>query len=226
MSVFRTAPPEAPPAPRALSADLASHGLAHGRFLRLFGAIWASIGLGLGAVFAVVALASGLAASAWLAASAPWFFAVAGSLLWLVGRAQRARALHAYRDGVEAQGRVVDVYLDRRVRMNGQHPWRVVYEFMVGGQPRRGKATYWDDEPPHVAKGARVVVLHPPGRPGQSVLWTRFEDDAPNARPVEPTRTGVRIATDAGADLRPAEVADAEGAVEIDAAERGASTRM
>ncbi len=177
---FRALPTNAPPAPRELSADIQADSAVFGRFLRLFGGIWASVS-GVIAVFSIlVTLASGAPGLA-LGSTMGGLFTVAGLLVWSIGRIQRTLAERVFRDGVEVSGEVVDVFHDHLVRMNGRSPYRVVYAFMAEGKQRKGTATFWDLEPPRVTMGERVTVLHAPGHPSRSVLWTRLErgGDAP-----------------------------------------------
>lgn len=145
----------------------------HGRFLRLFGGIWAGVGSGLAICFLLLSL--GVQPSMAIGALLGGAFALSGSLLWLLGRRQREAAESVFRDGVEASGVVVDVFRDLRVRMNGRHPWRVVYELDgPDGRPSRGTATFWDDARPHASVGQRVTALYHPHKPSRTVLWTRL----------------------------------------------------
>ena len=115
-------------------------------------------------------------------------FGVVGALLWTVGWWQRSVAVRAFREGKEFRGEVVDVFLDRRVRVNRMHPWRVVFRFEVDGEVREDRATYWDIMPPMIEPGAPVVVLHTPSR---SVLWTRLERR--HEQPMQRLRVAPRV---------------------------------
>lgn len=168
--LFRSAPRVAPDPPRGLTADMRADASVHGRFLRLFGAIWALVGL---LPMLAFAAAAALSAAPWWVVAPGAVFAVAGALLWGLGRWRRARALRLFREGHEASGEVVEVFLDRRVRMNRQHPWRVVYAFTSAEGAARGTATCWGERP-RVEVGDRVTVLHAPDDPSRSVLWTRL----------------------------------------------------
>lgn len=175
-SRYRVAPTVTEPAPRTVSESARRDLASHGRFLRLFGAIWGGVGFGLAVLFAL--LGATIVAGMTLGAGIGAVFGVAGAVLWTIGWWQRAIATRAYRDGIEVRGEVVDVFLDHRVRVNRQHPWRVVFRFQVDGKTKEDTATYWDLLPPRIDKGDPVVVLHTPAR---SVLWTQFErgDGAP-----------------------------------------------
>lgn len=203
--VFRVAPQLAPSPPRALSPDIVADASAHGRFLRLFGAIWALVGLPLlilSGVAAAVGAASGGFGMPWWTTAPGGLFAFAGALLWGLGKRQQARALRVFRDGHEASGEVVEVFLDRRVRMNRRHPWRVVYAFTTPSGAARGSATSWGERP-RLAEGDRVTVLYAPGDPAESVLWTRFEPSSSQARFAE-ARDGAEAIGDEEAEARDA----------------------
>lgn len=145
----------------------------HGRFLRLFGAIWAGVAGGVALLNLLLSVVGTPAMS--LGALLGGAFALCGSLLWLVGRWQQAAAESLFRDGVEVSGVVKEVFRDVRVRMNGRNPWRVVYEIEgPDGRPSRGTATFWDDEAPHATAGQRVIALCDRQKPSRSVLWTRL----------------------------------------------------
>jgi len=170
---FREPAGEAPPAPRQVSPDMRRDAAEHGRFLRLFGGIWAGVGGVLAILFLLLAVLAMRELS--FGALIGGAFALCGSLLWLLGHRQRAAAESLFRDGVEASGVVREVFRDSRVRMNGRHPWRVVYEIEgPDGRPSKGTATFWDDEAPHATAGQRVIALHDPQNPSRSVLWTRL----------------------------------------------------
>src|SRR6185369_13270948 len=58
--VFRTAPNTAPGPPREVTPDIVEDSAVHGRFLRLFGNIWAGVGLFLTLLFGLAVLLFGL----------------------------------------------------------------------------------------------------------------------------------------------------------------------
>ena len=175
VDVFRTAPPEAPVAPREITPDIEADAAVFGRFLRLFGAIWTFVGGGVAIAGLVVVLSLGPRGPLFIAPILGGAFFVAGATCWAIGAGQRQRALAIYRDGVETRGEVVEIFLDRTVRINNRHPYRVVYTIAVEGRTTRGVATFWDDSPPRVSPGDAVAALYAKGSPSHSVLWTRIE---------------------------------------------------
>jgi len=179
---FRSIPDTAPLAPRELTPDIRSDSSVHGRFLRVFGGIWTTVGLALALFFSFLALALELRTYS-MGAGLVSGFGFVGGMLWLIGYWQRASALRTYRDGIEARGTVTRIYQDRRARLNGQSPWRVSYEYEADGRSMQGEATFWDVAQPHASIGDRIAVLHAPKRPERSVLWTRL-DHSKNNDPV------------------------------------------
>jgi hypothetical protein len=222
---FRTLPATAPPAPRVLSADMRADAAVFGRFLRLFGGIWAFIGWSLAFLFSLLAIE--LPHLGWGSVLAG-AFGVAGLLLWMIGRAQRALAERVFRDGAEVSGEVVRVFRDHAVRMNGKNPFRVVYTFMAEGKPRSGTATFWDDEPPRVEVGERVTILHAPSSPSRSVLWTRIERGSAPAVTTPLLRVdapGPRVLESGSAESASAESEALDEVAELEARRRSAIAR-
>lgn len=180
--IFRARSGEAPPAPRPLDKEIERDCARHGRTARLFGLIWACIGLGIAAIAGALGSAGGFV----------WgVIGLAGALLWLVGWSHQRRARRVYVDGVEARGHVVGVAQDRRIRVNGKHPWRVEYEFSTDTEGTiKDKLLFWGERP-LAEPGQRVIVLYDRERPSRSVLWSRL--DVPDAG------SRVRIAAEAPA---------------------------
>ncbi len=140
-----------------------------GRFLRLFGAIWAGVGSGLAIVFGIVA--SSIGSAFFMHAAFGGAFAIVGSLLYGIGRLQRAGALDVFRNGTEAAGEVISLGVDRRIRVNNRSPFRVGYSYRdPSGRRIESSVTSWDA--PQVLVGERVIVLVDPKRPTRSVMWT------------------------------------------------------
>jgi uncharacterized protein DUF3592 len=204
---FRQPSGEVPPAPRVLGADGERDSALHGRLLRLFGGIWAAIGVGVGALMGVVALATGVLGLFF--GTAVWgAIGSVGGILWLLGKRQQRIARTLYRDGVEAHGEVTEVRQLVAVSVNGRHPWQVVYDYVgEDGRTRRGTAIF-RDERPRAEVGQRIVVLHDPAHPSRCVLWSRLDA-------AEPAATNARVAADP--PRRIAETID-EGVGAIDAA--------
>lgn len=176
---FRRPSQEVPPAPRDLTAEMRRDAAVSGKFLRMFGGIWAGVAGLVALVFAVLSVGDAKLALAVVLCAV---FGSAGLLLWLLGSWMRGRAADVFKNGVEARGEIVDVFRDYMVRMNGQHPWRVKYTFISStGEPTNGTATFWQEDRPRGEKGQRVVLLHHPDSPARSVLWTRLDgtDEAP-----------------------------------------------
>ena len=143
-----------------------------GKFLRLFGGLWAVIGAVVGPLLVA---ASGSA----MPLTVCGFFVIAGALLYALGVRQRRAKLELFRTGAEYEGRVESVHHDRMVRMNGRHPYRVRYRFLVNGVEREGTDTFWTDEPPAVKAGERVAVL---SGAGGTILFTRVNVEPAKAR--------------------------------------------
>jgi hypothetical protein len=168
--MFREKPKRLPDPPRALTSDIEQDTQSLGRMFRIFGLVWGSIGVAGLFVLAVLAAVQPAVSSALVF---PALSAMAGGALLFVAWWKRARARRIFRDGIEAEGEVVSVGYDYRVRVNGKNPWRVIYRFQVGGRSYEGSYSCWTDAPPTVKPGDPVVILHDEGSPSANVLWTR-----------------------------------------------------
>ena len=143
-----------------------------GRFMRLFGAIFGGVGLGV-ALFLGVLFSFAQPAAALPAAGFGSIFALCGALAWYVGARARQQALVLFRSGAETNATVTSVALDRMVRVNRRHPYRVDYTFEVEGRPRAGFVRLWVDEEPQVSVGENVSVVYDERHPSRNLLLSR-----------------------------------------------------
>lgn len=205
--MFRVPQGEAPPAPRQLTPDARRDAAVQGRFLRLFGGIWAMVGGGLCLFFTIIQLAS---SGPLIGTAMGGVFGLFGALLYFLGRAKERVALHVFRDGVETTGTVTKVFQDFRMRVNKQNPWRVLYEFTgPDGRPTTGTATFWGERP-NATQNDRVVLLYDPNVPSRSVLWTRLDDERELQVRAEPVRVATPAREDAVLDQAEIEAGEAE----------------
>lgn len=185
--MFRAPLGETPPAPRQLTPDARRDAALHGRFLRIFGGIWALVGGFICLFFTLIKLAI---SGPLIGSAIGGVFGLVGALLYYLGRVKEREALHVFCEGAEATGTVTKVFQDFRVRVNKQHPWRVVYEFSgPDGRPVMGTASFWGTRP-NASPNDRVVLLYDPQAPSRSVLWTRLD----NERELQLRAGNVRLA--------------------------------
>jgi Protein of unknown function (DUF3592) len=182
MPGFRQPSGEVPAAPRTITPDIERDCSARGRVFRIFAMVYGILsgpllaGAGLGMLVHLPALALALLPMG-------LFFGLGGAIAGWLGWRAKQHALLAYRDGVECRATVVDVLLDRKVRVNGKSPWRVRYEFETpNGRGAKGTATFWAQ--PVAEVGQEVIALYDPERPSHNVLWTRLDalPEAPKLR--------------------------------------------
>lgn len=91
----------------------------------------------------------------------------AGLALAAIHRRRRRSALALLRNGIPVEAAFVECRPDRRVRVNGRHPWRIVAEAVhpLTGEMRRFESDHvWDDLTPALA-GRTVRVLCDPADP-------------------------------------------------------------
>lgn len=192
-SAFRSQPLRAPEPPREVHSASAQNTASAGRLRRLFGVIWGSVGLGLALVFSAVGTLAGNTALLSIGTALAGAFALAGAIVWAFGAGARRGAHELLRNGIEAEGEVVGVRVEPRMRMNGRSPWRVEYVFPdARGEPVRAHMLSWDPAPPTLKAGDSVVVLHDPKRAARSILWTPLREE-PEAVRVAAAAEGVRV---------------------------------
>ncbi|MFO0617887.1 MAG: hypothetical protein U0414_35175 [Polyangiaceae bacterium] len=191
---FRDGPPAPNDSRRELTPDMRLDADHAGRFLRLFGSIWMAVGALVAVTFGIVAMIA-MQGNAWarlgaflLAAS---FFLV-GFGTHAIGGWMRRRVLDVFERGTEVRATITAVVLDRRVRMNQRHPWRVHYQYEAEGRVRSGVATFWTDQRPEAEVGDEVSALYVPGSASRSVLWSRLSV-ATKGSPAATTERRVRV---------------------------------
>ncbi len=154
--------PAPPDAPRALPRHFAFR-------LKWSQNIGVIIGLGMLLICGVM-FAAMLKAHTWLAV-APALFSLLGLLAFVSGRRDAANTLRAFRHGMAAEGRIASVAQDTTQSVNGRHPWRMVYHFTAGDQPREGVITSFDSTLASRRSGQPLWVLYMPDDPDQSTPY-------------------------------------------------------
>ena len=92
-----------------------------------------------------------------------------GLLLWAFRT--RAKRQDLYRHGEVAMATIDGVGYNRSVRVNGRHPYELVWTFDVAGHRYHDKRSTFADEAMTFAPGDRLWVLYDPNDPEQSVEW-------------------------------------------------------
>jgi hypothetical protein len=159
-----------PPAPRNVPRNqvwriLVTDGVAIvGMIFLLMGAIFGITGAGLtmGIITAIVGIP----------------FAGVGLLMFGIGlwmmitRFQRAeRTMQVLREGEAVLGEIVQVYQNWQIRVNGRHPWTILYRYEVGGQRFDGRITTLMRPDLKQQAGKGVYVLYSPGEPAHSTIY-------------------------------------------------------
>ena len=159
-----------PPAPRKVPRNYAwrilltdGWGIAGLVFL-LLGAVFGIVGLGL--IMGIVTAFVGLP----LAALGVVFFVGGGGIL--IWRYERARqTVKVLEEGDAVLGKIVEVYQNWNVEINGRHPWTVVYDYGVSGQEYGGKVTTLSRPDLQQEPGKGVYVLYSRVKPEQSTIY-------------------------------------------------------
>jgi hypothetical protein len=92
---------------------------------------------------------------------------IGGGFLWVPGwlRGKRERIIA---EGISAQAKVVDIFIDRSLRVNGRSPWVIEAEFQdpITGETIRCKSHYlWESPDGQYRVGGPVTVFYLPDRP-------------------------------------------------------------
>ena len=82
-----------------------------------------------------------------------------------------SQTVEVLQHGRATLGEVVTVLQNYQVRINGRHPWTVIYRYDAGGQEFRGKVTTLSQPDLSQQAGQPVYVLQIPHDPGQSTIY-------------------------------------------------------
>jgi membrane protein implicated in regulation of membrane protease activity len=162
--------PAPPPAPRNVPRNyiwrilIADGGAITGGIFLFIGGIFFVVGVGLtiGIVTAFVGLPFAGIGLLMLAVGI-------GLLMWRYREAQRAEQV--LKDGEAVLGKIVDVYQNFHVQVNGRHPWSILYRYQVAGEEYQGKVTTLMRPDMQQQPEKRAYVLYLPDEPGHSTIY-------------------------------------------------------
>jgi hypothetical protein len=109
-------------------------------------------------------------AKSWMAL-VPGLFLLMGLSLFRYGRNTAVATLHAFHNGVSAEGKIAQLSLDTTQSVNGRHPWRLVYHFAVDGQQREGVITSFNSTLGERSTGQPLWVLYVKDDPEQNTIY-------------------------------------------------------
>jgi hypothetical protein len=92
---------------------------------------------------------------------------IGGGFLWVPGWLRRKRE-RIIAEGISAQAKVVAIFIDRSLRVNGRSPWVIEAEFQdpITGETIRCKSHYlWESPDGQYRVGGPVTVFYLPDRP-------------------------------------------------------------
>lgn len=108
------------------------------------------------------------------AASIPGLMALGGFFMLRYGLTTAGSVLRAFRKGRAAEGTIASVKLDTTQSINNQHPWKVVYHFMVEGHQHEGVLVSWDSTLISRAAGQPLWVLYVESDPTQNTVYPPY----------------------------------------------------
>jgi hypothetical protein len=159
-----------PPAPRAISEKyvwrlLFTDGWAVSALVfGLLGLIFSTVGAGLtiGIITAFVGIPFLLIGITFLAAAA-------GVLVWRYGEKQKV--VNVLRLGEATRGHIIEAQENYSVKVNGQHPWVIRYQFQVNGQDHEGSVTTLNPAGQEYQAGKTVCILYLPAAPQWNSIY-------------------------------------------------------
>ncbi len=99
-------------------------------------------------------------------------FPVVGALLFSFAAISRLRRRDAFINGRPVLAQVTGADWDRSIRINGQNPFRVSWEFLVDGNPYSGFIRSMSRLAlAEIAEATTLVVLYNPERPSSNTLY-------------------------------------------------------
>jgi hypothetical protein len=167
-SIEEVAPP--PPAPRLISGKYTWRLLLTDAWgivalvFGLLGVIFSSVGAGL--TFVIVTAFVGIP---FLLIGLVFLVAAFTVGTWRYDRARRV--VNVLRIGEATQGPIIDVQKDYSVRVNGQHPWVIRYQFQVNGQDYEGKVRTLNPVGARLQTGKMVWILYLPDAPQWNSIY-------------------------------------------------------
>jgi hypothetical protein len=85
--------------------------------------------------------------------------------------AEKRRIVEVLRHGQAAPGLIVGTEINANVRVNGRHPWDIVYQFQVDGRNFEGRTTTLNRPGPQLQPGRAACVLYMPNAPEHNSLY-------------------------------------------------------
>ena len=98
-------------------------------------------------------------------------FMLIGAPMWYFGWKKAERKLLALERGLPAQARLLEVWRDTSLKINGRSPWRVVYEYEIAGKLREGWAHAWEPAHGRRESGECFWVVYLPDDHAVSAPW-------------------------------------------------------
>ncbi|MCA9659051.1 MAG: hypothetical protein KC486_11960 [Myxococcales bacterium] len=139
--------------------------------LFIAGAILLGVGGLQGFIFTTIGATTGMGPFLWIGPGILLLLGGLGAFFVLAARRKAEGILRAFRDGRAVVGRIVDVYRDTSIKVNGRSPWGIVYSFSADGRTIEGKAQTWDVGAQGREAGRPVHVLYVAADPEQNTLW-------------------------------------------------------
>ena len=99
-------------------------------------------------------------------------FPIIGYFLWKNGKEKILKKLKALEEGTAVIGKVIDVYKDTSVTMNGRNPWAMEYSFETKtGQTESGTTSSWDPSISEFSTNDKIWIVYIPKDPSMNSIW-------------------------------------------------------
>lgn len=101
----------------------------------------------------------------------PMIHFVIGAVVATSGLRTRNRRKNLIIEGDVAVGTITSIGRERKVKINGRHPYKITYAFEHGGTPYNGKHSTMNEELRRYGEKDRLWVLFEPSDPSNNMEW-------------------------------------------------------
>ncbi|MEM7181527.1 MAG: DUF3592 domain-containing protein [Spirochaetota bacterium] len=141
------------------------------RPLFLVGAIFSFIGTLFCVLYPGIGLTTGMLLFSIIGGGIGFIFAVLGYTFLYISIRNLKKILKAYREGKPTTGKVIQAYFNYHVRINGRHPYVILYQYSVGGRMHTAKVSGFPEALAHLQMGQELDVLYLTENPSISTVY-------------------------------------------------------
>ena len=155
-----------PPAPRELPSGYMRRQLLKSPLL-IMGAIFSLIGVPFTIIYPIIGISTGELLFLLIGGC----FSITGIIMVVFSMRTLRKKLQAFEFGEAVIGKVVEVYRDTSIKVNGRSPWAIVYEFDVQGRLYEGTVRSWEYSAQKRKPGQPLHVLYMKEEPEHNTIY-------------------------------------------------------